>query len=57
MAADLPVIATSGVALASVVKDKQVGYVPELNISAIASALEHCINNPQDAKELGERPH
>jgi len=22
---------------------------------AIVSALEHCINNPQDAKEMGER--
>jgi len=28
--------------------------VPELNVSAIASALEHCLNNLQEAKEMGE---
>ncbi len=54
MAAGLPVVVTPGVALASVVKKHQIGYVPELNVSAIASALEHCLNNLQEAKEMGE---
>lgn len=55
MAAGLPVVLTPGVALAAVVQEEKIGYVPELSIPAIASALEHCINNPQDAKEMGDR--
>jgi len=55
MAAGLPVVVTPGVALATVVQEEKIGYVPELSIPAIASALEHCINNPQDAEEVGDR--
>lgn len=55
MAAGLPVVVTSGVALSSVVKEHQVGYVPELNVSAIASSIEQCLNYPQASKEMGDR--
>jgi len=56
MAAGLPVVVTPGVALAAVVQEEKIGYVPELSIPAIASALEHCINNPLDAREMGDSP-
>ena len=51
----LPVVVTPGVALASVVKQNQLGYVPELDSTAIAAVLEHCLNYPQQAKQMGMR--
>jgi glycosyltransferase involved in cell wall biosynthesis len=55
MAVGLPVVVTPGVALASVVEQHQLGYVPELDIEAIASALEHCLDHPQTKQEMGDR--
>ena len=55
MAGGLPVLATSGVALASTVKQHQLGYVTELDIPAIATAIEHHLNHPQQAKAMGDR--
>ncbi len=55
LAAGLPVLVTPGVALAPVVEQHQLGYVAELNVAAISSAVEHCINHPQPAKEIGDR--
>jgi glycosyltransferase involved in cell wall biosynthesis len=55
MAVGLPVVVTPGVALASVVEQYQLGYVAELNVAAIASSLQHCLDHPQTAKEMGDR--
>ncbi len=54
-AAGIPVVVTPGVALASVVEQHQLGYVPELEVGAIASDLEHCLNHLPEAKEKGDR--
>ena len=54
MAAGLPVLVTPGVALASIVKQYQLGYVAELNVEAIAFAIEHCLTHPQEAAQMGE---
>lgn len=55
LAAGLPVVVTPGVALAAVVKQHQVGYVPELDVEAIASAIKDSLNHPQIAQERGNR--
>jgi glycosyltransferase involved in cell wall biosynthesis len=55
LAVGLPVVVTPGVALASVVKQHQIGYVPELDVNAIASAIKESLNYPQIAQEMGNR--
>lgn len=55
LAAGLPVLVTPGVALASVVQQHQVGYVTDLNVSAIASALDRYLSHPQEGKDMGDR--
>jgi glycosyltransferase involved in cell wall biosynthesis len=54
LAAGLPVLVTPGVALASVVAEHQLGYVAEMDIDAIASEIEHFLNNRQEAKAMGQ---
>jgi glycosyltransferase involved in cell wall biosynthesis len=49
----LPVLITPGVALASVVEQHQLGYVSELEVGAIASAVQHFLSDPQTAREMG----
>lgn len=53
LAAGLPVLVTPGVALASVVEQHQLGYIPELNVEAISSALTRFLSYPQKAKDMG----
>lgn len=53
MAASLPVIVTPGVALASVVNQHQVGCVVQQDIAAISTAIDYCLNHPQQAKKMG----
>jgi glycosyltransferase involved in cell wall biosynthesis len=55
MAAGLATIVTPGVALASMIKENQVGYVPELDIVEIAKMIEYCLHHPQTAKATGIR--
>lgn len=55
MAAGLATIVTPGVALASMIKENNIGYVPELDIEEISSMIEHCLADPQEAKEMGDR--
>ena len=50
-----PVLVTPGVGLATVVKDRQIGYVPELNLDAIVSELDRYFTNPKQAKAMGDR--
>lgn len=57
LAAGLPVLVTPGVALASVVQQHKLGYVASLDVSAIVSAIENHLTNPQQAKEMGTRAH
>jgi glycosyltransferase involved in cell wall biosynthesis len=57
LAAGTPVIATPGVALASVLQQERVGYVTELNIEAIASAIKHCLTHPQETQAMGMFAH
>jgi glycosyltransferase involved in cell wall biosynthesis len=55
LAAGVPVVVTPGVALASVVQQHQLGYVTQLDVPAIASALEDYLNHPQETKKMGDR--
>lgn len=55
MAVGVPVLITPGVALAPMVAQSQAGYVAELNVSAIASCLQSWLNEPQQAKKMGDR--
>jgi glycosyltransferase involved in cell wall biosynthesis len=55
LAVGLPVLITPGVALASMVEEYQLGYVSELDSSAIAQRIQHLLSHPQKAKEMGDR--
>ena len=55
LAAGLPVIVTPGVALASIVKEHSLGYVPELEIYSITNALEHFFNHYQETQNVKQR--
>lgn len=55
LAVGLPVLVTPRVALATIVEQHQLGYVTELDVAAIAFALQCCLNHPQEAKEMGVR--
>ncbi|WP_044207441.1 glycosyltransferase [Coleofasciculus chthonoplastes] len=55
LAVGLPVLVTPGVALASVVKQHQLGYVAELDVAAIASAMKQLLNHRQETKVMGNR--
>ncbi len=55
LAVGLPVLVTPGVALASMVKQHQLGYLTELDVAAIASAIKHWFNHRQEAKAMGNR--
>lgn len=55
LAAGLPAIVTPGVALAEVVKQHQLGAVPELEEGAIATAILKALNQPEAMKAMGDR--
>lgn len=55
LAVGLPVLVTPGVALASVVKQHQLGYVAELDVASITSAMKQLLNHRQEAKVMGNR--
>jgi glycosyltransferase involved in cell wall biosynthesis len=55
LAAGLPLLLTPGVALSSIVKEHQVGYITKLDVSAIASTLEKFLSNPEAIKEMSQR--
>jgi len=56
-AAGIPVVVTPGVALASVVEQHQLGYVPELEVGEIAFNLQYSLDHPQTTKEMGVQAH
>lgn len=55
MAAGLPVLLSPGVALATVVERERVGWVTPLEPPVIAAALQHFFQNPDQARQRGER--
>ncbi|MBD2501502.1 glycosyltransferase [Anabaena azotica] len=55
LAVGVPVLVTPGVALASLVQQHQLGYVPQLEVLDIASALDDYFSHPQAAKDMGDR--
>jgi glycosyltransferase involved in cell wall biosynthesis len=48
-----PVLLTPGVGLATVVRDRQLGYVADLNIEAITQAIDRYLTDPDLAKQMG----
>jgi glycosyltransferase involved in cell wall biosynthesis len=54
MVAGLTTIVTPGVALADMIKENNVGYVPELDIFDIAKTIEYCLENSPEAKATGD---
>ncbi|OYD99151.1 glycosyl transferase family 1 [Nostoc sp. 'Peltigera membranacea cyanobiont' 213] len=55
LAVGVTVLVTPGVALAAVVQQNQLGYVPELDVLAIAKAVDNYLSNPQAGKDMGDR--
>lgn len=55
LAGGIPALVTPGVALADMITQQQLGYVTELNISAIASTIEEILSYPQKMREMGDR--
>ncbi|WP_392534638.1 glycosyltransferase [Nostoc sp. C117] len=55
LAVGVPVLVTPGVALAAVVQEHQLGYVPQLDVLAIAKAVEEYLTYPQVGKDMGDR--
>ncbi|MBE9175015.1 glycosyltransferase [Synechocystis salina LEGE 06155] len=55
LAAGLPCVVTPGVALSEVIKQQDLGIVPELNEASISAAILNCLNHPDRIKEIGDR--
>jgi glycosyltransferase involved in cell wall biosynthesis len=55
MAVGLPIIVTPGVALASTVKEEQLGYVVELDVKEIAATISYALNHQGEMKQMGDR--
>jgi glycosyltransferase involved in cell wall biosynthesis len=55
LTAGLPCIVTPGVALSEVVKQQDLGMVPEMDKAAIAIAISSCLNQPEMIQEMGDR--
>ncbi|MEH2073050.1 MAG: glycosyltransferase [Nostoc sp.] len=55
LAVGIPVVVTPGVALAAVVQQNKLGYVPELDVQAIAEAVDCYLSHPQAIKDMGDR--
>lgn len=55
MVAGLTTIVTPGVALAAMIQENDVGYVPKLHVVDIAKTIEYTLDYPQAAKATGEK--
>ncbi|MBH8561036.1 glycosyltransferase [Nostoc sp. CENA67] len=55
LAVGVPVLVTPGVALAAFVEQHQLGYVPQLDVLAIAKTIEQYLTHPQAAQDMGDR--
>jgi glycosyltransferase involved in cell wall biosynthesis len=54
LAVGVPVLVTPGVALANVVQENQLGYIAQLDVLAIAEAVDNYLSNPQAGKDMGD---
>lgn len=55
LGAGLPALVTPGVALADLVREKNLGYVTELDVKEITSVLQQVLEHPQEIKEISKR--
>lgn len=55
MAAGLPTVVTPGVALSEEIQKNQLGYVSNLEVSAITATIESCFKQPATAMKMGNR--
>jgi glycosyltransferase involved in cell wall biosynthesis len=55
LAVGTPVLVTPGVGLAPIIGDKGLGFVADLDIESIASAIERVLTDLDRAKAIGER--
>ncbi|MBE8998631.1 glycosyltransferase [Nostoc sp. LEGE 12447] len=55
LAVGLPVLLTPGIALADLVAQQHLGYVTELQVTAIAASIQQALDHPHEAKEMGDR--
>ncbi len=55
LASGTPALVTTGVALSDLVKEKDLGWVVDLEIEAIANSIQEFLDNPDIAKQKGDR--
>ncbi|MBD2521539.1 glycosyltransferase [Nostoc sp. FACHB-133] len=55
LAVGLPVLLTPGIALADLVAQQHLGYVTELQVTAIAAAIQQVLDCPEEAQKRGDR--
>ncbi len=57
LAAGIPALVTPGVALSSMLKQERIGYVTDLNIDAITSSIDYCLDNLLELESKGDRAY
>lgn len=55
LASATPVLITKGVAIAPMVQEQQIGYVVDLDIAAIATAIDSILSQPHRSQQIGDR--
>ncbi len=55
LASATPVLITKGVAIAPIVQAQNLGYVTELEVGAIAQAIQSVLTQPQESQSIGDR--
>jgi glycosyltransferase involved in cell wall biosynthesis len=55
LAAGIPTLVTPGVALAELVNNEKLGYLPELDIGSIADSIQQALAYPDRTKAMGDR--
>lgn len=55
LASGTPALVTTGVALSDLVKEQNLGWVVDLTIEAIVSSIQEFLDNPDIAKQKGDR--
>ncbi|MBF2057337.1 MAG: glycosyltransferase [Cyanobacterium sp. T60_A2020_053] len=55
LASGLPVVITPGIALSSMVKDNDLGYICDLDIDSIYLAITRALSNPEKLEDMSRR--
>jgi glycosyltransferase involved in cell wall biosynthesis len=55
LAAGLPAVVTPGVALSDLVREQQLGYIPELDVLSISASIKKALEQPTTAKSMGDK--